>query len=71
MKNEKLYDLMQKSLDRIESRLTNIEKRLSDVEKSIAESQGKSSALITAKDIFVVLCGIAAVVISFVRMTQN
>ena len=38
--------------------------RLRDVEKSIAESKGKSSGLVTAKDVFVVLCGIAAVVIS-------
>ena len=34
--------------------------RLREVEKSITESEGKSSGLVTAKDVFVVLCGIAA-----------
>ena len=71
MKADELYDLVQKGFDRLENRLINLENRLSEVEKHIAESKGKSSGLITAKDVFVVLCGIAAVVISFVRLTQN
>ena len=60
-----------RNLDRLENRLISIENRLRDVEKSIAESKGKSSGLVTAKDVFVVLCGIVAVVISFIRLTQN
>ena len=71
MKADELYDLVQKGFDRLENRLISLENRLRDVETSIAESKGKSSGLVTAKDVFVVLCGIAAVVISFVRLTQN
>ena len=71
MNDENLYDLVQKSFDRLENRLIAIENRLRDVENSTAESKGKSSGLVTAKDVFVVLCGIASVVISFVRLTQN
>jgi hypothetical protein len=71
MNDQNLYDLVQKSFDRLENRLISIENRLREVEKSIAESKGKTSGLVTAKDVFVVLCGIAAVVISFVRLTQN
>lgn len=51
--------------------MISIENWLRDVEKSIAESKGKSSGLVTAKDVFVVLRGIAAVVLSFVSLTQN
>ena len=71
MNDQNLYDLVQKSFDRLENRLISIENRLREVEKSIAESKGKTSGLVTAKDVFVVLCGIAAAVISFVRLTQN
>ena len=71
MKADELYDLIQKGFDRIENRLLSIENRLSEVEKSIAESKGKTSGLVTAKDVFVVLCGIAAVVISFIRLSQG
>lgn len=71
MNTDELYDLMQKGFDRIENRLIAIENRMRDVEKSIAESKGKTSGLVTAKDVFVVLCGIAAVVISFIRLTQS
>ena len=71
MKADELYDLVQKGFDRLENRLISIENRLRNVEKSIAESKGKSSELVTAKDVFVQLCGIAAVVISFIRLTQG
>lgn len=71
MNADELYDLVQKSFDRLENRLIGIENRLRDVEKSIAESKGKSSGLVPAKDVFVVLCGIAAVIISLIRLTQN
>ena len=71
MKADEIYDLVQKGFDRLETRLIAIENRLSEVEKSIAESKGKTSGLVTAKDVFVVLCGIAAVVISLIRLTQN
>ena len=71
MKSDEIYDLVQKGFDRLENRLMSLDNRLSEVEKHITESKGKTSGLITAKDVFVVLCGIAAVVISFVRLTQN
>ena len=71
MNDQKLYDLVQKSFDRLENSLVSIENRLREVEKSIAEDSGKTSGLVTAKDVFVVLCGIAAVVMSFMRLTQN
>ena len=70
MNTDQLYDLVQKDFNRLENRLISIENWLRDVEKSIAESEGKSSGLVTAKDVFVVICGVA-VVISFIRLTQN
>ena len=70
MNDDKLYDLFQKCFDRIETRLISIENRMRDVENTIAETKGKSSGLVTAKDVFVVICGIAAVILSFVRLTQ-
>ena len=70
MNDDKLYDLFQKCFDRIETRLISIENRMRDVENTIAETKGKSSGLVTAKDIFVVICGLAAVILSFVRLTQ-
>ena len=71
MKTDELYDLVQKSFDRLENRLISIENRLRDVERTISENKGRQSGLVTAKDVFVVLCGIAAVVISLVRLSQN
>ena len=71
MDTDKLYDLVQKGFDRLENRLIRIETRLGEVEQHIAESKGKTSGLVTVKDVFIVLCGIAAVVVSFVRLTQG
>ena len=71
MNDKNLYDLVKTYFDRLENRLIHIENRLRDVENHISESKGKTSGLVTAKDVFVVLCGIAAVVISFVRLTQD
>ena len=71
MNDKNLYDLFKTGFDRIENRLTSIEDRLRDVENHISESRGKTSGLVTAKDVFVLLCGVAAVVLSFVRLTQG
>ena len=71
MNDDKLYDLVKTCFDRLENRLIHIEDRLRDVENHISESRGKTSGLVTAKDVFVLLCGVAAVVLSFVRLTQN
>ena len=66
-----LLQLLIKSVDEVKETLTSIDDRLRNVEKAIAESKGRHSGLVTAKDIFVVVCGIAAVIISFIRITQN
>ena len=71
MNDENLYDLVKICFDRLENRLISIENRLRDVENHISESKGKTSGLVTAKDVFIVLCGVTAVVISFVRLTQT
>ena len=69
MNDENLYDLVKTYFDRLENRLISIEDRLRDVENHISESKAKR--LVTAKDVFVLLCGVAAVVLSFVRLTQD
>ena len=66
-----LLQLLIKSVDEDKETLTSIDERLRNVEKAIAESKGRHSGLVTAKDIFVVICGIAAVIVSFIRLTQN
>lgn len=71
MKKDEIVDLLQNGFTRLEKQLIEIEGRLREVEKHIAESKGKTSGFITAKDIFVVLCGIAAVAISLIRLAQN
>ena len=71
MNDNNLYDLVKTCFDRLENRLISIENRLREVEKYTAESRGKTSGLVTAKDVFVLLCGVAAVVLSFVRLTQD
>ena len=70
MKKDEIVDLLQQGFDRIETQLIDIDKRLRDVERHIAEDKGKTTGLITAKDIFVVLCAVAAAVISLIRLTQ-
>ena len=66
-----LLQLLIKSVDEVKETLSSIDDRLRNVEKTLAESKGRRSGLVTAKDIFVVVCGIAAVVFSFIRLTQN
>ena len=66
-----LLQLLIKSVDEVKETLSSIDDRLRNVEKTLAESKGRRSGLVTAKDIFVVVCGIAAVIISFIRITQN
>ena len=70
MNDENLYDLVKRSFDRIEDRLISIENRMREVEKYISESKGRTSGLVTAKDVFIVLCAVAAVILSFVQLTQ-
>ena len=71
MESQELLNLLIKSVDEVRETLAKLDERLRLVEKSIAESSGRQSGRVTAKDVFVVLCGIAAVVISFVRLTQG
>ena len=73
MNDENLYDLVKTYFDRIENRLIHIEDRLRDVENHISESRGKTSVTGTpAKDVFsFALWDRNAVVLSFVRLTQN
>ena len=66
-----LLQLLIKSVDEDKETLTSIDERLRNVEKAIAESKGRTSGLVTAKDIFVVVCGIAAVIFSFIRLMQT
>ena len=71
MESQELLKLLIKSVDDVREKIEKLDDRLRLVEKSIAESSGRQSGMVTAKDVFVVLCGIAAVVISFVRLTQG
>ena len=66
-----LLQLLIKSVDEDKETLTSIDERLRNVEKAIAESKGRYSGQVTAKDIFIVICGIAAVILSIFRLTQN
>ena len=66
-----LLQLLIKSVDEVKETLSSIDDRLRNVEAALSESKGRTSGLVTAKDIFVVVCGIAAVVFSFIRLTQN
>ena len=66
-----LLNLLIKGIDEVKQTLTSIDERLRNVEKALAENKGRHSGLVTAKDIFVVICGIAAVIISFIRLTQT
>ena len=55
----------------MKAKLDGIENQLRDVEKAIAENKGRHSGLGTAKDIFIVLCAVGALIVSFVRLTPN
>lgn len=71
MSTPELLNLFIRGIDEVKEKLDGIEDRLRDVEKAITENRGRHSGLVTAKDVFVVLRGIAAAVISFIRLTQN
>ena len=66
-----LLQLLIKSVNEVKQTLSSIDDRLRNVEKTLAENKGRHSELVTAKDIFVVICGIAAVIVSFIRLTQK
>ena len=72
MRNASICDLLViKSVDAVNEKLDKIDERLRVVEIAIAESSGRHSGLVTAKDIFVVLAGVGALILSFVRLTQG
>ena len=47
-----LLQLLIKSVDEVKETLSSIDDRLRNVEKTLAESKGRRSGLVTAKDIF-------------------
>ena len=71
MEGQELLSVLIKSVEGVNEKLDKIDERLRAVERSIAETRGRHSGLITAKDIFVVLAGVGALIISFVRLAQG
>lgn len=65
-----ILNLIMQGVDEVKQTLTSIDNRLRKVEESLAENRGKHSGFVSAKDVFVVICSIAAVVISFIRLSQ-
>ena len=58
MESQELLTVLIKSVDDVKEKLDKIDERVRDVEKAIAESSGRHSGRVTAKDIFVVLAGV-------------
>ena len=71
MDSQELLKVLIKSIDDLGEKLDKIDDRVRAVERSLSETSGRHSGLITAKDIFVVLAGVGALIISFVRLTQG
>ena len=71
MESQELLKVLIKSVDDLDEKLDKIDERLRAVERSIAKESGRHSGLVTAKDIFVVLAGVGALILSFVRLTQG
>ena len=57
MESQELLKVLIKSVDDVKEKLDKLDDRFRHVEKAIAESSGRHSGLVTAKDIFVVLGG--------------
>ena len=68
MESQELLKVLIKSVDDVKEKLDKLDDRVRHVEKAIAESSGRHSGLVTAKDIFVVLAGVGALILSFVRL---
>ena len=68
MDNGKLFDFLKEHLEKIENKLDSIEERLRAVEAYMNKSRG---GLITAKDIFVLLCAVSAVIVAFVKLHKG
>ena len=58
MESQELLSVLIKSVDAVKEKLDKLDERFRVVERSIAESSGRHSGLVTAKDIFVVLAGV-------------
>ena len=71
MENAELLKVLIKSVDAVNEKIDRLDERLRAVEKAIAEESGRYSGLITAKDVIVVIIGVGALVLSFVRLTQS
>ena len=67
--DKETYDLLLRSIDEIKDALVSIDARLRKLETAIAESDGRKKGLLTAKDIFVLICAAGAVIISFLRLS--
>ena len=71
MESQELLKLLIKSVDAVKEKLDKIDDKFRHVEKAIAESSGRQSFFVTAKDIFVVLAVVGSLILSFVRLTQG
>lgn len=71
MESQELLSVLIKSVDDVKEKLDKLDESFRHVEKSIAVSSGRHSGLVTAKDIFIVLAGVGALILSFVRLTQG
>ena len=66
-----ILNLLIKSVDDVKEQLDGIDTRLRNLETAFAKSEGRKSGIVTVKDVFVVLCGLGALILSIVRLTQS
>ena len=71
MSNTELLQVLIKSVNDVKEKLDGIDERLRNLETAFARSEGKKSGLVRIKAVFLFLCGLGALILSFVRLTQH
>ena len=64
MESQELLSVLIKSIEGLNEKLDKIDERLRVVEKALAKESGRYSGLVSAKDIFLVLAGVGALILS-------
>ena len=71
MSSQEMLNLVIKSLDEVKGSLTTIDGRLRNVENAVSKMEGGKSAWQHVKDVSLVVCGVAAVILAILRLTHN
>ena len=71
MSSQETLNLLIKSLNEVKESFTMIDGHLRKVENAVSKLEGGKSAWQHVKDVSLLVCGVAAVILAILRLTHN